>query len=232
MQPRNGLLLAIGASLALLLGLTACDNSNNITPEPAALDEMSSQFAVYEFDDEMAAIQEATLDQDMQLSADPPMDHGALNARRGNASFQAQRKFPGMHLGRILRTLNLTEDQVTQVRAFLQDYRTCIKEPIQLFREANREIIQNANQERRQIRQAFQNGELTRDEAKAKLQELNERTRQALQQSAENLGIPQAICDCKLALLENIGGILDADQKAAWDEWIAGLTGRCFTTAG
>ncbi len=63
-------------------------------------------------------------------------------------------------LGRILKQLNLTDEQKAQIQEFMQAYRDCVKSALMALRESERQILQQANQARQQVREQLQSGQL------------------------------------------------------------------------
>lgn len=221
---------------ALLFGIIGCsENSafdNNL--DPFAFE--SGEFAVFDFNDAMDGIQDATLSSPMQF--DPNLFNGG-SFRPGGAFGQNGPRGPrgprmgpgrrGNHLGEIFRQLNLNEEQRTGLRDLMAGHRECIQEPLQAFRDANQALIDAANEQRQAIKEAYQNGEISIEEAREQLRALNESTRAAIENNPDSQAARQGLCDCKLAHFENVRAILTEAQQATWDDWVAGLEGFCFS---
>ena len=192
------------ATLAIslfFLTLYACNNNNATSPEPLAdVNFNSDQYAVYEYEDEFAGISDATLSTDMTLAQSSPRDFHALQANRGRASFMIRRGHHGMHLWQVLDSLNLTVEQDSLVREQLTQYRECILVPIQEFRDEAAPIIEESRNQRHAVIDSMRAGVLTRQEAFAQLKTLCEEKRAEIQALAEELGLQQAMCDCKLTI--------------------------------
>ena len=195
----------------------------------------SGEFAVFDYEDAMDAVEKATLEEEMGL--DPDIFNG--NAFRSGYLFgpgapygpmgeRMLRIRTGNHLGEILKTLNLTEEQILQIRELMASHRDCIQGPLAAFRETCRLMINEANQERRTIINALRMGQLTSEEALEQIESLNQRTRQRIRENLQNQAQRTALCECKIALFEGIQALLDEDQLTLWVEWVAGLEGPCF----
>ncbi len=208
------------------------EDLNNPVNDPYSSDE----FALYEFDDAMKGISDASFDNEMgfhsffdrpdfplsnQQSFIPGSDRNGHHPRHGFYK-------PKRHLGRIIRELNLSEEQFEAVKEFMKISRECLREPFKEFREAAKEIIQEANKERREIIQQVRNGELNREEARELLKALNEATRQAIEECPECVEAREKICECNSSLFENIGSILDDGQLEIWNLWLEDLNRPCL----
>ncbi len=220
------------SAFALFVGLNGCQTSAGVDSILEEVDLDGAEFAVLEMDDELAAVEDASLTKSMSLNTSSPEDYQTLHENRKKDRIKKRLKRQGLHLGRILRQLELTEEQMGQIKEFLRSFRDCVKPEVIAFREAARPIIEEANAQRRAIKTAFEEGEITRSEAEEQIRALNEAKRTQLREAAESLGTPEAVCACKQTLLDSISGILDAEsQQPAFDEWVAGLQGPCFTDA-
>jgi hypothetical protein len=206
----------------LLAGLVGCD-SNDVTgsqgPDPGSLD--SPDFAVVDSEDALANVEDATFETDMAMHAVFLGD-----GRDFKRHFRHPRS-PGSHLAPILRELDLDEEQREEIRGLLMIHRMRIRMALEGLREANQPLIDQANAERRAIVAQFQAGEITREEAREMLRELNARTREAIRNNPDNAPFLRAICDSRIELFGEIRQVLDDDQRAVWDAWVSGLPGEC-----
>lgn len=222
-------LITIITAFLFFLALHACDPNEMLTPDDSTdANYDSAQFAIYEFADENAAINDATLDSDMSLAKDSPTDYNALNENRNRQDFMNRRHEQGMHLKMVLAGLQLTDEQRTQLLEMLKQYRECIAVPIQEFRDEAGPILTEAHSQRQAIVDSVNAGVLTREDAKVQLQALNHEKRAELMALQNELGLHAAICDCKVNLLDQISTLLNADQKALYDQWYNRLNGACF----
>ncbi|KAA3616562.1 MAG: hypothetical protein DWQ05_12595 [Calditrichaeota bacterium] len=224
-------ILQISAVLLFFIAMNACKTESAVSPDEAANENYeSSQYAVYEFEDETAAISDATLESDMSLAQDSPTDHHALNENRGRSDFMQRRREQGMHLKYLLVGLQLSDEQRTQVQDFLAQYRECIAVPLQEFRDEASPIIEAARAQRQTLIDSVNAGALTREEARDQLRALNLEKREELKALQVELGLLEAMCECKLSLFTNISGLLSEEQKAVYDAWYTKLEGVCFST--
>ncbi len=224
------------------IALVACNNnpadSNNAQNSPGqslALDYNSGELAVTGVEDAMDALQDPTLEDSMRFHDELFRGHhfrgggqfGRGGPKRGHGP-RMLRDSTGNHLGSILRSLALTDDQQTQVRDLMDANRDCMQEPLQAFRDANQTLLDSVNVLRRAIKDSVHSGLLTRDEAKDKLDTLRDSTHEAILANPASAAPMAAMCDCKQTLLNAIAALLDETQLAVWNDWVAGLTGQCF----
>lgn len=221
--------------LVMLMMFASIGCQRESTLESANIDALSTDaFAVADFSDFDANIQDATLEKDMTM--DPVIgsnggfvrDHGRLRGGPGGPGGHHQGPHQCGHLGFILRELQVTVEQREAIKELIRSHHETVKEYFDALREANLDILEQAKANRHAILDALKNGDITREEADAQLQALNESTRQAIQENPENLPLLEAICSAKLELFDNVRALLDETQAATWDDWVAGLEDPCF----
>jgi hypothetical protein len=204
-------LLLVGAALG-------CDGGDPVgSSDPALLD--SDEFALVDFEDAIANVGDATLAGPMMMGS---VFH---DGRFGRHAMHPGG--PGSHLGPILHQLDLTSDQISDIRVFMQAFRESIAEPLEGLRDANVHIIAAANEERQAIRDAFNAGEIPRDEAFRLLILLSQETREEIRNNPANEPFRQAICDARLQLLDAVRAVLDDLQQPIWDDWVARFGANC-----
>jgi Spy/CpxP family protein refolding chaperone len=206
----------------LLAGAMGCQTDDVSLDPNADLQALETDaFAVVDAEDAMAKVEDATIENPMVMN--PVFERDGRFSRHPRHPLH-----PGCHLKKILRQLDITREQMSQIREFLKNHRQAIKEALEGLRAANAEIIADANAKRQAILESLRNGEITREEAKQQLRALSQETREAIRNNPANEPFLQAICDSKLALFDNIRSVLNDSQQAEWDEWVAGLEGPCF----
>ena len=221
--------------------IVGCNNDTGVNND-SQLDFESGAFALFDFEDAVSAVEDATTENPMRMNPDllngdffrnngpfGPRGPRGPSGRGGSDGFGT--RF-GKHIGHILRDLSLTEDQRTQLRELMTGHRECVQEPLQAFREANQDLIAATNEQRQTIMDAVQNGDITREEARDQLRELSESTREAIRNNPDNDQFKEALCACKLAHFDNVRAILDETQRATWDAWVASLENECFGSDG
>ena len=196
-------LLAV-LTFGLFVGLTACDDWENPLDEQVGTN-FTADMVVPNVTLEASPIVDATMQTDMEIQPD-------FNRHREPP--------PPFMLNKILRRLNLSEEQIALVREYMQAHKDCVEEILTALRESEREIMQSAREERQAIMLQLQNGEITREEANALIRQLNQATREALQNNPVRLEAEAALEDCREAFFASIREILTEDQQLLWDEWV------------
>ncbi len=220
------------------LMIIGCNTGTGVNND-SQLDFESGAFALFDFEDAVGAVEDATIENLMRMNpglfnGDFFRTNGPFGPRgpRGPSGRGGSGARFGNHLGSILRNLGLTEEQRTQLHELMAGHRECVQEPLQAFREANQDLITAANEQRQAIMDALQNGDLTREKAREQLRELSESTREAIRNNPDNEPFKEAMCACKTANFDNVRAVLDETQQATWDAWVATLDGGCFGSEG
>jgi len=220
------------------LTIVGCNTDTSVNND-SQLDFESGAFALFDFEDAVAAVEDATLENLMRmnpglLNGDFFRTNGPFGPRgpRGPSGRGGPGARFGNHLGAILRDLSLTEDLRAQLGELMTGHRECVQEPLQAFREANQDLIAAANEQRQAIMDVVLNGAITNEEARDQLRELSESTREAIRNNPDNEPFKEALCACKLAHFDNVRAVLDETQQATWDAWVASLEDGCFGSEG
>lgn len=214
-------LLSITAAFLLVFGLVGCDSSdteNSTNADPNSFN--TDSFALVGPEDAFANVEEATLDSEMAMKS--------LYRDGEFVRHHMHPKGPGSHLAPVLLRLGLDRDQVRQVVEIILQHRGESRDAFEGLRDANADLIELANAERRAIVEAYRTEEITREEAIEQLRALNERTREAIRNNPANAPYLRQICENRLSLFEDIRSILTGDQVAEWDGWVAGLDDDCL----
>lgn len=214
----------LAAAVALILAAGCSDGNTDVSdvsdPGGNVASLSTDAFAVVGAEDAFAAVDYATLDDDMSMQ---PVEADDSFHRHPNHPHHA-----GSHLGPILRQLDLTSDQIEDIKALIHAHREAIREPLRGLYEVNRPIIEAANHERRRIVSAFRNGEISAEQAHQMLHSVSRVQHEAIRTNPDNAPFLQAICEARRDLLSGIRAVLDEDQRMLWDEWLARLPGPCF----
>jgi hypothetical protein len=154
--------------VALLIGgLAGCD-SEDVTGNSDLLPLETDTFAVVDGEDAFSNVETATLDSEMAMN--PVFSGGGHFARH-----RRHPHGPGSHLAPVLMRLDLDETQRLQIRELVGQHRSSIRAAMEGLREVNMELIRQANEERRAIKEAFHAGEITREEAVSLLEDYRDR---------------------------------------------------------
>ena len=216
-------LLSIFAAFVLIAGLVGCDNGGTDSPNNTDPNSFNTDsFAIVDPEDAFANIEDATLDSEMAMKSVYRDGDG------GFARHHMHPKGPGSHLAPVLFRLGLDRDQVRQLVEIIWQHRGASRDAFEGLRDANADLIELANAERRSIVEAYRAEEITREEAIEQLRALNQRTREAIRNNPANDPYLREICENRLSLFEDIRSILTGDQVALWDGWLAGLDDDCI----
>lgn len=210
-------------ALVLSIGFYGCESQNGVNADN---NYEYLSIALPDADFNRSDIEDATLDKDMTLVEREMCfrEDREMNGK-GNKGRMPIRQFHPF--ARIFGALQLTDDQKLSIRGFMADHFDCMKEALEALRLSERAIIQEANTARREIMQSFRNGDITREEARQQLNDLNAETRSALQNNPAREEARLAMCECILALYANIRAELDETQQTMWDRWVAAQNLPC-----
>lgn len=208
------------AALALTFSLASCDRGNGATG-PVGDEFEDALFYINEAVVEDAEVVEASIENEMDIPEYGEFAESMRPDRRDN-----DRKPPKRHhfLGRVLRSLDLTDEQKAEVRILLEENRDCVREAKAALWEARMEIIRAANEERRAVIESYRNGEIERDAAVEQIKAINQAAREELRGLQELAEVTRAaIEDCNKALFDAIGQILDEEQLEKWNAFLERL---------
>jgi len=215
--------LSVIAAILLIVGLVGCDSDGtSLANDPNPDSFNTDSFAIVDPDDAFANLEDATLESEMAMKSAFHQGDGGFRRHHMHP------RGPGSHLAPVLFRLGLDMDQLRQLRAIVHDHRLLVHESFEGLRDANMDLIEQANVERRAIVEAYEAEEITREEVWAKMRELNERTREAIRHNPANDEFLQQICDDRVQLFQDIRSILTGDQVGEWDAWVAGLDSDCI----
>lgn len=235
MKFKNVMRMSAGIVVISMLALAGCSKQNPADENPDSVDLESGEFALADANDAVASLSLPTLESDMTFDAGfANGEHFRRGGRFGRGGPRGPfgggelRYHHGIHLYRVLRQLDLEDTVLTQVRDLLDVGRSCIRQGLMDFIEANRTLLDSLNTERHAIRDSVLAGDLTREEARARFQEMHQQAREAILNNPEAAEALAALCACKTDLFGAIRALLNAEQQEIWDSWVAGLSGRCF----
>lgn len=203
-------LIGIFTLAVSMLGMSSCQNDNS----PAGTDTkyesiVQTEYSVCEPDALLGTIQDAAIDTEMLLMVpDIKPEPGKMMPPKGIRD-----------LGRIFVKLNLTVEQKESIRNLMTAHRDCEKSALIALRDAEMAIIRPANEARKAIIQNVKDSLITKEEARAAIQLLNQQTRQALQDSQARQIAFSALKDCRDTLIENIKALLTPEQLLIWNKF-------------
>ena len=215
------------------IALTGCSDKGNVNgPRQTNFDV--AQFAIVDYNDVQNGIEDASTDKDMTFNS-TLLDYSFMEGDRplipGDPALRGMPWFDrfnfGKHLGLLFRQLNLTDDQKTQVRSLARTFQQNMKPLIQRFYDANKSIIQSANASRRAIMDDVKSGKITRDQAAARIKDLNQATRDLIKNNPASQAIKVLMCAERDRLFAGVSAVLQGDQITKWNDWIAKIPDPC-----
>ncbi len=216
-----------------LFTFIGCENNENVTsPENDNFD--SPQYAIIDFSDVENGIEDATLEKEMTLNNSLfsyNFVQGSNDFRPGQGPMRGNAWFDrfnfAKHIGRILRNLNLSEDQRNAIHEYVKVYHDAVKPLLEEFREVNKPIVEEANTQRELILEDLKNGVITREEAHTALRNLNDETREKIKANADMLNLKENMCDERDQLFANIESVLTANQLIYWNDAVSRMPNVC-----
>lgn len=225
------LFAVLGVAGALVF--TACNDRNNLSG-PRQLNFEIAQFAIIDYSDVENGIEDATTETEMTFNG-TMLNYSVMGGdtpfNPGNPGLRGMRWYDrfdfGKHLGFFFRQLNLTDEQKTAVRDLAKAFHENMKPLVRQFYEANKTIMQEANTSRKAIVDQVKAGTLTREEAAAKIKDLNQATRDKIKANPASQTIKTSMCAERDRLFAGVRAVLKGDQITKWDGWIAKLKDPC-----
>ncbi len=228
--------ILLGMAVLLLLPVlyfTGCSEKGEVN-SPDQLNFESSQFAVIDFIDVENAIEDGTIETPLAINS-VFLSYSFLNMGNGfTAGGPMMKGNPwlerfdfGKHLGLFFRRLKLTDVQKTQLKDFMVIFHETMKPLVQEFKDANKDIIEKANADRKVIVEKVKAGELTRAQAAPLLKSLNEATREAIKNNPKTVEVKTKMCAARTQLFTSIKGILAGDQITMFENWIKLIKNPC-----
>jgi hypothetical protein len=120
---------------------------------------------------------------------------------------------------KFLNSLNLTPEQKIKLKATINDYNLCRKELYVMIKKIQIEILTKANEQRTLLIRQYKAGEISDRELKSSLENLYERTKNALKESLSKLNVNESFKKCYKAYVENVKLILSKEQWEKWMGW-------------
>jgi hypothetical protein len=128
-------------------------------------------------------------------------------------------------LPRILPCLKLTADQMSQLKALMEGFKTSADKIMKDERTAEQPLRTAADAQVKVIRDAVKAGTMTRDSAHAAIDAI--RTQLIADTKPLRDAARASITDLQNTLLPQVRALLTADQQAIWDAWMTTGTIPC-----
>lgn len=215
------LFLAAAAAFVLIVATGCTDNATTPAVDPMDLlytQPSSTTDLVLPVD-----VVDATLDADMTMVADQytldQQAYGVQGDDRHPDDRGGRGRFP-KPFDRLLHALQLTPEQADQVKELLQKHHDCVGEAMSVLREHVKTILDGANVARHEVLDKLRAGEITRDEARTAIREINARARQALKDSNIIARVREMLKACDQEFIEGLKTILTPEQLEILQRWI------------
>lgn len=199
-------------SAMFLLGLASCQKDGTTQNMPVSSDDQSSTLSlvVPDYNATQSDFSEANTEEPFLLAPPTTDVRGGMDPAMSNM----------IPFIRILKTLNLTQDQMTQVRTFLKQREDCIKLYMLELRKSEAAIIKAANDARKALLEQAKTESWTREQLRTALERLNARTRNALQTNPARARVMLAIKKCDDTFFANVSSILTEPALSKWNDWV------------
>lgn len=191
--------------LLLVIGLSSC-NTDSSTVAPT---DDSSDFTLIDNTATPSEVIDATLDQPMQMR--PPFDD------RGGKDIRERKMFNPMF--RVIQAMKLTPEQMEQFRALLKQRNDCITEALKILRESEKAILEGYKEEYKALYEQYRAGEITREEFRAQIMELNQQLRTDLMENPVRERVMAMIKNCDEEFNASVESILDETQLEIWQKF-------------
>ena len=220
---------SVGLMAVALVGLVAMTGCDSMPVEPAApMFAEVTETSSFEVLESSYILTDATLDEDAQMLRDG-RKRGPGNDREDRGPGRDDRKSDSAHphpFGRLMAALNLSADQAVAVRSLMEAHRTCVRAAMEVHRAAMDELLADAKAQRASIKAQLEAGEITREEARAALRELNASVREAIKTSGLREQAREMMKACDDEFYAGLNEILTDEQKVILERWLARGTGR------
>ncbi len=191
--------------LLLVVGLSSC-NTDNSTVAPTS---NSTDLMMIDNSATPSEVVDATLDQPMQMR--PPFDD------RGGKDMGNRKMFNPLF--RVIQAMQLSPEQMEQFRALLKQRNDCITEALKILRESEKAIIEGYRAQYQELYEKAKAGEITREQFRAQIRELNQQVRTALQENPVRERVMAMIKNCDEEFNASVETLLDETQLAIWKKF-------------
>lgn len=213
--------LLIAVAVVSLFAINACNKAVDST-DTSTGSINPTEYVLAQYDVSSYNVTDASLNNDIAVetivppSADKPCIMGGNNTGFRPPMFASP-------LGKILRDMKLTPDQLTQIKAFMKAHAECEFGWLKKLAVSQRAIIKDANDQRKVVIQKLKDSLMTPAEARAAIKDINIATREALKNNPVNADVKAGLKDCMDKFLADIESILTADQLVKWNKFLSTL---------
>lgn len=218
----------VGLMAVALVGLFAMTGCDSMPVDPAApMFAEVTETSSFEVLESSYILTDATLDEDAQMMRGGRKPGPGRDSDRGPGGEGPKSDSAHPHpFGRLMAALNLSEEQTASVQALMDAHRTCLQAAMEVHRAAMDELLADAKAQRESIKAQLEAGEITREEARAALRELNASVREAIKTSGLREQAREMMKACDDEFYAGLSEILTDDQKVILERWLARGSGR------
>lgn len=124
--------------------------------------------------------------------------------------------------GDLLRALKLSSKQEEIIKGLLAAHEDCMKQAINNLRQTEKDILAPYNKQRSVVHEKVKSGEISREEAKKALVEINNAAREALRANSDARKVAiEASQKCREQFIAALKGILTPEQLPIIERWVA-----------
>ncbi len=196
-------------------GMSSCKDSTDLSAPDLSLDQGMDDLvgtdAFYSITDQLASpeISTPTESTSMEVVNDGfPEDPAIWSQSEDDQSFGKQRHCD----------LNLNEEQRAQMMEARKSFVDCIKPNLKDIRSVVKDILQEANVQRKALLEQFKNDEISKEELKDALGQLKDAVKTSIRENDVVQTGVQAIKECHAAFVDAAQEILSEEQFAQWQE--------------
>ena len=237
------------SAIVIMFVLNSCEQLTGVTDTEPIIS--TDDYSSYSFYAEVPALQadgigtEASLTSEMQLSTDMPFsmsddnmdkkpgddkggkkpgdDKGGKKHGDKNIDNPHKTPMPKGPFNKIFADMKLDSLQREAIKVLIEAHRNCEREAVTALKAAQLPYIQLGNENRKAIMESLKAGEITKEEAKALLKELNDNIRAQMESDPVVQATLAQLKACFDTLLASIRETLTPEQQILWDEFVAKL---------
>ncbi|MGY6521102.1 MAG: hypothetical protein ACXIUD_05195 [Mongoliitalea sp.] len=143
-------------------------------------------------------------------SEDLRVENDGMHGIYGLSSTDIERLSGNLGILRCFQATSLTMQQMARVRSSTMEFMQCRNGNSREYQMAVRNVLSQLSQQRERLVAAFEKGDLTSEEARARFQTLREIAHQQIMD--EKLKFSQDLRGCLETYIENLSGIMSEDQ--------------------
>lgn len=209
---------AIVIATALTVGLSSCSKTDPVSTDMGNNNMYVPEYVSAGTQVDEIAISEPTIEEAAYME-------NAMEPERMQEGMQFCEREPQFRFAPIFRDLQLTQEQLDSIKVYMRDHYDCQRIARAEYYNAVVEIIDAANSQRRALLDSLHQGLIDRTIAVQRLRQISQEMHLAIQNTGARETLRTALQGCTETLFANIRSILNEDQLAKWDQWVANHNG-------